>query len=191
MIKFAVRRMQPDDIQAVQEVARTSWNATYNGIIPGEIQDRFLKFAYSDEMLRRRMERSILYVAEVSGRLISDITSGESADVEIDNENMADVKIAGFANFSKVEEGGNVELSALYVHPIYQGKGIGSALLNEGIAHSAHSQGVSEINVNVEQDNVLGRRFYEAKNFGVVDEFDDDFDGHILRTIRMVLKLTT
>lgn len=188
MIKFAVRRMQPNDIQAVQEVARTSWNATYDRIIPGEIQDRFLKFAYSDEMLLRRMERSLLYVAEINGSWTSELISGKSADEGFDNEHQAGVEIAGFANFSTIGEGGNVELSAIYVHPIYQGKGIGSALLHEGIAHL---QGDREIYVNVEKDNVLGRRFYEAKSFEVVDEFDDDFDGHVLRTVRMVLKLTT
>ncbi|MNY41495.1 Mycothiol acetyltransferase [compost metagenome] len=79
-----------------------------------------------------------------------------------------------------------MELSAIYLEPEYQGKGIGSALLQEGIIHSA---GAKEVYVNVERDNEVGRQFYEAKKFIKVTEFDDEFDGHILKTLRMVLNL--
>lgn len=64
-MEYRVRPMRPGDIRRVQGVARASWNAAYQGIIPYEIQDRFLNSAYSDEMLQVRLERSVLYVAEV------------------------------------------------------------------------------------------------------------------------------
>ncbi|MDR0269419.1 GNAT family N-acetyltransferase [Paenibacillus sp.] len=162
MNELMVRKMLPSDIQQVQNVAKTSWNATYNGIIPIEVQESFLKSAYNDEMMLRRLERSHVYVAELNG------------------------KIAGFANFSFVREGGQVELSAIYLYPEYQGKGIGSALLQEGIKNS---QGVKEVFINVEKQNLIGRKFYEAKKFEMIKEFDDDFDGHTLKTVRMVLKI--
>lgn len=59
------------------------------------------------------------------------------------------------------------------------------------ILHSFASQeksGLKEVYINVEKDNVIGRRFYEAKKFEFVKEFEEDFDGHILKTVRMVLK---
>lgn len=161
-MELTIRIMQPNDIQQVQHVAKTSWNATYNGIIPVEVQERFLQSAYNDEMMVRRLERSLLLVAELNG------------------------KIVGFANYSVVRDDGQVELGAIYIYPESQGQGIGSALLQAGINHS---QGAREIYLNVEKDNVIGKRFYEAKKFKIVKEFDDDFDGHILKTIRMVLKL--
>ncbi|WP_433945398.1 GNAT family N-acetyltransferase [Paenibacillus sp. SN-8-1] len=92
----------------------------------------------------------------------------------------------GFANFSPVREDGTVELTAIYLKPEYQGKGIGSALLQEGILHSA---GANEVYANVERDNEVGRKFYESKMFARVTEFDDEFDGHTLKTLRMVLTL--
>ncbi|MGO0059796.1 N-acetyltransferase family protein [Brevibacillus fluminis] len=120
--------MRPSDIQHVQICAKTSWNATYNGIIPIEVQERFLKSAYNEEMMLRRIERSHVYVAELNA------------------------KIVGFANFSFVREDGQVELFAIYLYPEYQGKGIGSALLHEGIKNS---QGIKEIYINVEKENAI------------------------------------
>ncbi|MFC4811658.1 GNAT family N-acetyltransferase [Paenibacillus sp. GCM10023250] len=161
-MELKIRKMGPSDIQQVQYVAKTSWNVTYKGIIPLEVQESFLTSAYNDEMMLRRLERSNVFVAEL------------------------DEKIVGFANFSFVREDGQAELSAIYLYPEHQGKGIGSALLQEGIRNS---QGVKEVYINVEKDNEIGRRFYEAKKFEIVKEFDDNFDGHILKTVRMVLKV--
>ncbi|MGM7680770.1 GNAT family N-acetyltransferase [Cytobacillus sp. Hm23] len=156
--------MQLEDIKQVQDVAKITWNATYEGIIPLEVQENFLHSAYNDERMKQRLERSTLFVAEIEGRVV------------------------GFANFSPVREDGKVELGAIYaiyLYPEQQGKGIGSVLLQKGIESL---DGVNEIYINVERDNKIGKTFYEAKGFEVVKEFDDDFDGHILKTVRMVLK---
>ncbi|WNS73557.1 GNAT family N-acetyltransferase [Bacillus sp. DTU_2020_1000418_1_SI_GHA_SEK_038] len=160
-MKYSIRIMTLDDIPQVQNVAKSSWNHTYEGIIPRDIQDNFLKSAYNYEMMKRRLEHSYLYVSEIDG------------------------KIVGFANFSPVKEHGEIELGAIYLLPEYQGKGIGTALLREGL-HLI--EGINEVYINVERDNHIGKNFYDAKGFTVVSEFDDNFDGHILKTVRMVLK---
>lgn len=154
--------MHYDDIKEVKNVAKITWNATYEGIIPTKVQNNFLKSAYNDERMKQRLENSFLFVAEVDG------------------------KIVGFANFSPVREDGKVELGAIYLYPEYQGNGIGTALLQEGITDL---QGIKEIYINVEKDNKIGKTFYEAKGFEIVKEFDDEFDGHILKTVRMVLRI--
>lgn len=157
-----IRRMLIEDTKQVQDVAKKSWNATYEGIIPNRIQENFLKGAYNDEMMQRRLSHSLLLVAE------------------------AENKIAGFANFSPVNEQGQAELSAIYLYPEYQGHGIGTALLDKGIAML---ENLKEVHLDVEKDNTIGTNFYKAKGFKVVDEYDDNFDGHILKTVRMVLKI--
>lgn len=159
---YVIRKMQQEDIKQVQDVAKTTWNATYEGIIPSEVQENFLKSAYNNERMKQRLERSTLFVAEVEGRVV------------------------GFANFSPVREDGKVELGAIYLYPEQQSNGLGSALLQKGIKELA---GVNEIYTNVEKDNKIGKTFYKAKGFEVVKEFDDDFDGHILKTVRMLLKV--
>ena len=157
-----IRKMRHEDTEQVQDVAKTSWNATYEGIIPLGIQEKFLKSAYNDERMKQRLERSFIFIAEFNGRVV------------------------GFANFSPVKDDGKVELGAIYLYPEYQGKGIGSALLQQGIKDL---EGIKEIYINVEKDNKVGKTFYDAKGFKVIKEFDDDFDGHILKTVRMVLKV--
>lgn len=161
-MEFIIREMQGKDIPQVQQVAKRSWNSTYQGIIPLQIQESFLKAAYNDEMMQNRLEKTFIWVSKVNG------------------------KIVGFANFCPSKQDGKTELAALYLFPEYQGKGIGTALLNHGIKKL---DGVNEIFVNVEKDNRIGTTFYKAKGFKVVSEFDDNFDGHILKTVRMVLQV--
>ncbi|MFY3790883.1 GNAT family N-acetyltransferase [Ureibacillus sp. MALMAid1270] len=158
-----IRKARYEDTKQVQHIANESWHATYEGIIPLEVQDNFLNSAYNDEQMKLRLERSILYVAEVTGEVV------------------------GFANYSFVQKGGKVELGAIYLLPEFQGKGIGSALLQQAITEL---EGVKEIYINVERDNKIGRNFYEAKGFEFVKEFEDELDGHILKTVRMVKKIS-
>ncbi|RCW63958.1 acetyltransferase (GNAT) family protein [Saliterribacillus persicus] len=112
-------------------------------------------------MMEKRLSGSFLFVAET------------------------DNNIVGFANFSPSNQG-EVELSAIYLYSNYQGKGIGTALLKEGVRSI---DGIRVIYIDVEKENTIGNTFYEAKGFKTVEEFDDNFDGHILKTIRMVLKV--
>lgn len=161
-MNYLIREMVKEDTKQVQEAVKKSWNATYEGIIPIEIQDNFLNGAYNDEMMKRRLEHSLMLVAE------------------------AENTIAGFANFTPVNEQGQTELSAIYLLPEYQGAGIGSSLLNTGIEKL---KDVKEIHLEVEKENTIGMAFYKAKGFRTVDEYDDNFDGHILKTVRMVLTL--
>ena len=161
-MNYLIREMVKEDKKQVQEAVKKSWNATYEGIIPIEIQDNFLNGAYNDEMMKRRLEHSLMLVAE------------------------ADDTILGFANFTPVNKKNQTELSAIYLLPEYQGEGIGSALLNAGIEKL---KDVKEIHLDVEKENTIGTTFYKAKGFKVVKEYDDNFDGHILKTVRMVLTL--
>lgn len=157
-----IRTMEEKDIEQVQQVAKASWNHTYQGIIPEKIQENFLTSAYSYGMMQKRLVGSFIFIAEVDGKII------------------------GFANFSPVKAKGEIELAAIYLQPEHQGKGIGTSFLQEGIQQI---EGIKEVFINVEKENQVGLRFYQAKGFVVVSEFDDDFDGHILKTVRMVLKV--
>jgi ribosomal protein S18 acetylase RimI-like enzyme len=161
-MNYLIRTMQDGDITQVQHVAKTSWNSTYEGIIPQKVQEDFLQAAYNDGRMAMRLQNSYLFVSE------------------------SDEQIVGFANFSSVNEEGKAELGAIYLLPEYQGSGIGTALLQAGIDKLTNAR---EIFISVEKDNKIGRSFYDAKGFEVISEFDDNFDGHILKTIRMVLHI--
>ncbi len=162
LLVIQVRKMKKKDIPLVQHVAKTSWHDTYEGIIPRHIQEQFLQNAYSNYSMKRRLKNSYFFVAETDGTII------------------------GFANYSRSDPDGKVELGAIYLLPAYQGKGAGTALLKEGIEKL---QGVREIHLSVEKNNIRAKTFYESKGFAAVSEFDEDFAGHTLRTLRMVLKV--
>jgi GNAT superfamily N-acetyltransferase len=157
---YVIREMKQEDIRAVQSVAKIAWHDTYEGIIPREIQDSFLDEAYSDEKMKYRLKNTHLFVAEEEGEVI------------------------GFANFSPIRLQNEAELGAIYLLPEQQGKGIGSALLQKGITTL---KGIRKMYIHVEAENEKGKRFYEAKGFAALEQFDEDFEGHMLQTVRMVL----
>ncbi|MFC0559200.1 GNAT family N-acetyltransferase [Halalkalibacter alkalisediminis] len=155
-----IRKATLEDISDVQKIAKETWNHTYEGLIPREIQDKFIESAYSDESMKRRVHHSLLLVATANNTVI------------------------GFANFFSRES--EAILGAIYIYPKEQGKGIGSELLVAGIKEL---QSVSKIYVEVENGNETGEAFYQAKGFSLLEEYDDDFFGHILKTKRMVLEI--
>lgn len=161
-MELVIRKVIQEDIRRIQDIARKSWHATYEGIIPKNIQENFLNSAYSDQMMENRLNHSLVYVAE------------------------HDQHVVGFANYSPINQNGEVELSAIYIYPEYQGTGIGTALLRAGIDEI---DGVKSIFIDVEKENKIGKNFYIAKGFTVIKEFDDDFDGHMLKTVRMMLEV--
>lgn len=160
-MNVTIRKMKKRDIPAVQEVAKVSWHSTYNGIIPIHIQENFLAGAYNVKMMKKRLRRTKFFVADV------------------------DSKIVGFANYSPGSSRGVVELVALYIYQEYHRQGIGTALLETGI----DALGAKEVLLDVERANETALRFYHAKGFKKLSEFDEDFNGHILHTIRMSLKM--
>lgn len=81
-MEYIICEMKKEDTKQVQDVAGTSWRSTYEGIIPQTIQENFLKVAYSDEMMEKRLNSSFLFVAK----------AGEH--------------VVGFADFSPVNEEG-------------------------------------------------------------------------------------
>lgn len=162
MMTYTIKKMNEDNIAEVQEVAKICWHDTYEGILPKEVRDAFLEQAYSHEMMKRRLERSHLFVAEVDG------------------------EVTGFANFSPVKYDGEAELGAIYILPQYQGIGIGTALLQEGIGYL---EGVKKLYVYVEAENEKGKAFYNAQGFAALERFEENLEGHKTQMVRMVLHI--
>lgn len=160
-MELNIRLADPSDIKSVREIAHITWNDTYKSLIPKEVQDKFLSIAYSDEMLMRRIKESLFSIAEIEN------------------------KVVGFINVK--DKGTIAELSAIYVLPEFQGKGIGTRLLNNALQNL---DGVKEITVDVEKGNLAGENFYKSKGFKVVREYNEDFLGYNLKTIKMSKEFT-
>ena len=159
-----IRAMKLEDIAAVQQIAKISWNDTYDGIIPIEVQNLFIERAYSTAMMMKRLEKTSVYVA------------------------VHDDQVVGFANLTRVDEDGDAELTAIYLLPSHQRMGYGKQLLEEGLQHI---QDARQLFVYVESDNKKGRDFYENIGFTCIEEFDELFEGHPLSTAKYVYYLKT
>lgn len=159
-----IRAMTFKDIATVQQIAKISWNDTYKDIIPPSVQQLFLEKAYSNNMLAKRIEKTIFLIAEYEGQPI------------------------GFANFTYVDGDGDAELTAIYVLPEYQKIGYGKRLLHAGLNELEAGQ---QLFVYVESKNERARSFYERFGFEYLEEFDEYFEGHPLATAKYVYLLKT
>ncbi|SFM29612.1 Ribosomal protein S18 acetylase RimI [Paenibacillus sp. 1_12] len=162
-MRTQIRRMIVEDIPMLQQVAKTTWNTTYEGIIPLHIQETFLQRNYSETDLKNRMERSVVFVADVGG------------------------EVKGFANFSRSKnKREEAELGAIYILPELQSQGIGGQLLHAGIENLS---GIKFLTVVVEKENIIGIRFYKSKGFVALNEFEEQLDGHTLKLEKMILAI--
>lgn len=158
-MSVAIRRMRAADIDAVREVAQITWAQTYQGIIPEPVQAEFLRQTYSNAALLRRMVQAVFLVAVRDGAIVG----------------FADVRRVGPAL---------AELGAIYVLPSAQGGGVGSQLLEVGLRALPD---VRRLRLEVDRDNQIGRRFYAAKGFQLLEETTARFAGHDLPMLTLVL----
>ena len=154
-----IRPMTSNDIEHVQQIARVTWRETYDNILPEELQIRFLDHSYSDMMLMMRMERTDVLIAECDGVPV------------------------GFANFTKVDEDGDAELTAMYILPTHQQAGYGKRLFHRALSILAHA---SQVYVYVDGRNTNGRAFYEKQGFQLLEVFPETFEGHPVETAQYV-----
>jgi ribosomal protein S18 acetylase RimI-like enzyme len=165
--KVQIRPAAATDAPGIERVARCTWNSTYAGIIPAEVQERLLGSYYEPAALQDAIARqgSWFFVATAQEAII------------------------GYAQFHLREgERKSGELSRIYVLPEWQRKGVGSLLLERGLA-ALQQEGVGFLYVVVERDNLIGRGFYEKQGFNQVREFTVDLAGQNLPMLEYRLDL--
>ncbi|SEJ76352.1 Predicted N-acetyltransferase YhbS [Bhargavaea ginsengi] len=157
-----IRLMTRHDIETVRQIAAVSYDDTYEGILPEEVQESFLTRAYAAPMMMKRLEKTTMLIAEHEGRPV------------------------GFANFTRVDEDGDAELTDMYLLPEYQGMGLGSALLEAGLSSLEDGR---QLFVYVDCLNEGARTFYEKQGFELLEEFDELFEGYPTVTAQYVYYL--
>jgi len=154
-----VRDAQPDDIRAVQRVARTTWDHTYRDSIPERVREEFLGQAYSADLLRRRIGSNVFLAALQGGSIV------------------------GFADFRPLSRT-EVEIAAIYVLPEMQAQGVGGRILAAGTSRFAAG---TRFILRVERDNAAAIGFYEAHGFRTTGELTEELFGHAFHDVEMVL----
>lgn len=110
MLDFSVRKSAPGDYLAMRDVNRAAWEDAYSHIYTlEEIANLFdNEVEQQGTWLDRRLERIATLVAEVDRRII------------------------GFCGLALLKNGDG-EIVTLYIHPAYQGKGVGTGLWDAGL----------------------------------------------------------
>lgn len=142
-MSIQVRLATVDDASTIERIARETWADTYAGLIPENVQTRFLDRAYAQEGLREAIRRpeSWFFVAERDGEVI------------------------GFAEYAPRSEE-KVDLLRMYVLPAKQRTGAGSALLDAGLEAIRNAGGeYTTVIAGVEVGNDKAIRFYEKQGF--------------------------
>ena len=99
--------------------------------------------------------------------------------------------VKGFNRLEKCteqDEGGAMELVAIYVEPYFKGRGIGSKLIQEAEIIAA-SQCQSEIRLWVLENNHSSRKFYEKNGFAATGQMKwlEKFGQNEVRYVKSVL----
>lgn len=155
-----VREMLSEDIECVRKIASKNFQTTYEGILPTNVQQDFLKLAYNPQRLMRRMGSSIFLVCQLHGQIL------------------------GYANFSYVDRQGNSELLAIYVEVDNQRQKVGTSFLNYVCENLAN---LKTVTINLEAENHLILNFTQKHGFVCKEEFIENFQGVYLHMKRYKL----
>lgn len=160
-----IRKMTEEDIESVREVAQASWNDIYADLFPEEVQQGWFEKTYSTAMLCKQIEKNYMFVIE------------------------KEEQIRGFASFTRVDEDGDCELTALYISPTDVKQGLGTQLVEFGLT-TLNELG-EQLFVYVESINTPARHFYEKLGFQFIEEFDEYFEGYPVTTAQYLYPLKT
>lgn len=92
----------------------------------------------------------------------------------------------GFANVTSTDEDGDAELTAMYILPTHQQNGYGQKLFQAAIASLAEAK---QLFVYVDNQNIIGKNFYEKQGFQLLATFSESFNGHPVETAEYVYKI--
>ncbi|MHB1353510.1 MAG: GNAT family N-acetyltransferase [Thiobacillus sp.] len=143
-ITFEVSRLSAADVEAVQSLARTVWQATYPALIPQAQIDAMLAERYAAPGIQKQLEspRDAWWIARQDG------------------------SVAAFAHAQAAPP--DCKLDKLYVDPARQRSGIGAALLL-AVSAWAQTQQATRLWLQVNRGNARAIRAYEKYGFRIVE----------------------
>lgn len=152
------------DISVIRDLAFQTWPIAYGDILSPTQMDYMLQLFYSEEALTTQMQQGHQFLLAYQD------------DVP-----------AGFASYSIDSIRHISRLHKLYVHPQYQGLGVGQTLLHAVIQQVSTATDTLELNVN-RHNRAL--HFYERNHFKIIRTEDIDIGaGYYMNDYVMALSL--
>lgn len=156
--KITIRKVNKDDAFQWMKLVNRVWRDAYKHIFPEEV------FIEKDNNIDKKMStfserikndnKNIAYVAESDGKIVGIMCGSIKSGYEYFQNEYAD-------------------LNAVYIDPIYQGKGIGSSFKNT-FEKWAKENGATRYVIGVLKDNNKARRIYESWG-GKLSDYESEF----------------
>ncbi|MDD2786225.1 MAG: GNAT family N-acetyltransferase [Patescibacteria group bacterium] len=168
-IDMQIRPATIEDAEGIYNVNRITWLDTYpNEEYDIRREDIVKKFSDTESLIDKTRQRIEEYGADSQGWVAE-----------------SDGKIIGFSIVRKKD--GHDTIGAIYVLPEYQGKGIGTMLLQKILEFRKDSK---ELWLDVASYNTSAINFYKKAGFQIVPKSEGKYetiDGKFLPTISMKL----
>ena len=159
MKNIIIRKVKNEDAEQYIKLNNLVWRDAYGHIFPEEVfEERELKTYKKIKEFASNVynsDKQFVYVAEINGVIVGFISCQ---------------LISQYKYFA---DKGYADLMAIYIHPNYQGKGIGSKF-KQLFVEWLKSKGINKFVVGVLQENHKARAVYE-KWGGILDEYTQQF----------------
>ncbi|KTD09070.1 GNAT family acetyltransferase [Legionella gratiana] len=157
-----IRTATLEDAEAIAKIHIHSWQKMYKDFIPETILQNL-------SLNERTLQWHDLIKQHVKVLII-----------EINHQIVGFASIGAFHNFG-VDDGSMGEIKAIYLHPDYWRKGLGTQLCLAAISELA-KLGYKKVLLWVFEDNIQARKFYDALGFEVTSstKLEEFYDGGAL-----------
>jgi ribosomal protein S18 acetylase RimI-like enzyme len=174
-METTIRAATSEDVEAIRQVARESWHATYDDIVGAERVESVVDSWYDRDGLAQSVAREDgrFLVAEAGGKTVGGDNKPSSRNGEAVDE---DGEIVGFAQAVLGDEDEAAELPRIYVHPDHWNEGIGSELLDR-IETWVREREAERLRLVVLADNEVGNAFYESHGYRAVGSRESELEG--------------
>jgi diamine N-acetyltransferase len=151
-IKSATR----EDIDQISSLASYIWHNHYPGIISEEQIRYMLQLMYSHEVIERELFEGIDYLLIYEEKLL-----------------------IGYASYGPGQNLKEAKIHKLYIHPDYQGKGIGQSVV-EDIEDKCRGKGYEILTLSVNKRNSQAIRAYERYGFKISESVEVDIGNNFI-----------
>jgi ribosomal protein S18 acetylase RimI-like enzyme len=148
-----VRAAEPD-LPAISKLAGVIWRACYPGIISSAQIDYMLEWMYAlDTLCEEIQSQGICYDRLLDGN-----------------------DLAGFASYGPTEQTVIFKLHKIYLHPDWQGRGLGSRLLQH-CEREVRAAGAHRLILYVNKRNAKAIAAYQRNGFVIAESVVTDIGG--------------
>jgi ribosomal protein S18 acetylase RimI-like enzyme len=142
------------DLPAISELAGVIWRACYPGIITHTQIDFMLARMYALDTMREEIQsQGIRYERLLVGN-----------------------EFIGFASYGPTEQAAIFKLHKIYLHPDWQGRGLGSRLLQH-CEREIHQSGARRLILSVNKRNAKAIAAYQRNGFVIAESVVTDIGG--------------